>query len=297
MLLVMDTRTEIREFLISRRARVSPERAGLPTFGRRRVPGLRREEVAVLAGISGPYYARLERGDMTKASDSVLQALARALQLDEAERAHLFDLARAANPIAVQQRSERGAPLVRPVVQQLLDACTGAAMFVGNDRQDILGANPLGHALFSVMFAGETRVPNVARFTFLDPDARDFFVDWDEAASGVVAGLRSSSGRNPHDCELAALVADLTRCEPFRWRWSAHEVRAHYSGTKRLRHPLVGEIELDYEQLDLPLDPRLLVFAFTARPVTAAAESLNFLASWTGHESATRSGSHLSSGR
>ncbi|MET7486298.1 helix-turn-helix transcriptional regulator [Streptomyces sp. NPDC005538] len=276
----MDRRAEIREFLTSRRARVTPARAGLPTYGPRRVPGLRREEVAVLAGISAPYYARLERGDVINASDSVIEALARALRLDDAERAHLFDLARAGNP-AVQRGHGDQSRRVRPVVQQLLAAFTGAAGLVGNDRLEILGANRIGYGLFAAMFASGSRPANLARFTFLDPAAREFFADWERAASDIVAALRSSAARNPHDRELTGLIGELaTRAEAFRVRWATHDVQLHPSGVKRLRHPLVGEIELDYEQLELPSDHRLAIMTFTAPAGTHAAEALAFLGSW-----------------
>ena len=205
----MDTRSEIREFLTSRRARLTPAQTGLPSYGPRRVPGLRREEVAVLAGVSVPYYTRLERGDMSGVSDGVLDALARALQLDDAERAHLFDLARAARP-AVAPRRRRAKQQVRPAVQQILDAMTGAAAFVRNDRLDILGGNQLGYALYSEMFVGDVRPVNTARFVFLDPRAREFYLDWERAARDVVAVLRSAAGRDPHDRALSDLVGELS---------------------------------------------------------------------------------------
>src|SRR4051812_47490481 len=194
----MDARHEIREFLTSRRARLKAADVGLPDYGARRVPGLRREEVAVLAGVSAPYYTRLERGDLAGASDSVLDALARALQLDEAERAHLFDLARASQPTGAPRRRRQTKQSVRPAVQQILDAMTGAAAFVRNDRLDILGGNELGYALYSEMFISPVRPVNTARFVFLDPRARDFYVDWERAATDVVAVLRSAAGRDPH---------------------------------------------------------------------------------------------------
>src|SRR4051812_38324030 len=189
----VDTRSEIREFLTSRRARITPEQVGLPTYGSRRVPGLRREEVAVLAGVSAPYYTRLERGDMSGVSESVLDAVSRALQLDDAERAHLFDLARAAQPAVSPRRRRPAKQRVRPAVQQILDAIIGAAAFVRNDRLDILAGNHLGYALYSEMFVGPIRPVNTARFVFLDPRARDFYVDWDRAARDTVAVLRSAA--------------------------------------------------------------------------------------------------------
>jgi transcriptional regulator with XRE-family HTH domain len=275
----MDTRQEIREFLTSRRAKLKAADVGLPDYGARRVPGLRREEVAVLAGVSVPYYTRLERGELAGASDSVLEALAHALQLDDAERAHLFDLARAARPIGAPPRRRPAKHRIRPSVQQLLDAITGAAAHVGNDRLDILGANPLGRALFCEMFEGQER-PNAARFVFLDPRARDFYLDWDLVARDVATTLRSSAGRNPHDRELSDLVGELsTRSEEFRQLWAKHDVRFHISGVKRFHHHQVGDLELNYERLDVVFDTGLTIFTYTADPGTRSAEALALLGS------------------
>jgi transcriptional regulator with XRE-family HTH domain len=277
----VDTRSEIREFLTSRRARITPEQAGLPTYGPRRVPGLRREEVAVLAGVSVPYYTRLERGDMTGVSDGVLDALAGALDLDDAERAHLFDLARAAQPAIIPRRRRRGAQEVRPAVQQILDAMTGAAAFVRNDRLDILGGNPLGYALYSEMFLSPMRPVNTARFVFLDPRARDFYLDWDRAARDTVAVLRSAAGRDPHDRALSDLVGELsTRSEPFRTHWAAHNVRFHLNGVKHFHHPIVGDLSLNFERLDLAADHGLTIFTYTADPGSRHEEALRLLGSW-----------------
>jgi transcriptional regulator with XRE-family HTH domain len=186
----VDTKKEIRDFLTSRRARITPEEAGLRSYGSRRVPGLRREEVAVLAGVSVPYYTRLERGDMSGVSQSVLEALARALELDDAERAHLFDLARAAQPTVARPRRRRAKQRVRPEVQWTLEGITGAAAFVGNQRLDILAANQLGRALFSELYAAPARPVNNARFVFLDPRAETFYGDWERVAGECVAILR-----------------------------------------------------------------------------------------------------------
>ena len=228
----METKQEIREFLTSRRARVTPEQAGLPTYGARRVPGLRREEVAVLAGVSVPYYTRLERGDMNGVSESVLEALARALELDDAERGHLFDLARAAQPTPVPRRRRQAKQRVRPEVQWTLDAITGAAAFVGNERLDLLAANQLGCALFSELYAAPARPVNTARFVFLDPRAEAFFGDWHRVAAESVAILRSAAGRDPYNRELSDLVGELaTQSEAFRTRWAAHDVRFHNTGS------------------------------------------------------------------
>ena len=199
----MDTRTEIREFLASRRAKVTPEQAGLPVYGgTRRVPGLRREEVAILAGVSVDYYTRLERGNLGGVSESVLEALARALQLDDAERAHLFDLARAAGP-TTRTRQRSAQQKVRPSVQRILDAMTGAPAFVQNGRLDVLAENPLGRALYSEMYADPLRPANHARFIFLNPRSREFYADWERAANDTVAILRSEAGRDPYDRTLS----------------------------------------------------------------------------------------------
>ena len=183
----MDNRTEIREFLASRRARLTPQQAGLPSYGgHRRVAGLRREEVALLAGVSVDYYTRLERGNLGGASESVLDALARALQLDEAERTHLFDLARAANATPGTRRRP-ASQRIRPGVQRVLDAMTGAPAWIRNGRADVLAANRLGRALYAPVFDSPVRPANTARFTFLDPRATDFYADWERTADDMVA--------------------------------------------------------------------------------------------------------------
>ena len=277
----METKQEIREFLTSRRARISPEQAGLTSYGRRRVPGLRREEVAVLAGVSAPYYTRLERGDMSGVSESVLEALARALELDDAERAHLFDLARAAQPTAARSRRRQAKQRVRPEVQWSLDAITGAAAFVGNERLDLLAANQLGRELFSELYAAPARPVNTARFVFLDPRAEAFFGDWDRVAAESVAILRSAAGRDPYNRELSDLVGELaTQSEAFRTRWAAHNVRFHNSGVKHFNHPVVGELHLSFNRLDLAADPGLTIFTYTAEPGSRSEEGLKLLGSW-----------------
>ncbi len=282
----MDARSEIREFLTSRRARLKAADVGLPDYGPRRVPGLRREEVAVLAGVSAPYYTRMERGDLAGASESVLDALARALQLDDAERAHLFDLARAAHPMAAPPRRRPGKHRIRPSVQQLLDALTGAPAHIGNHRLDILGANPLGRALFLEMFDDQER-PNAARFVFLDPRARDFYLDWDRIARDIVASLRSAAGHDPYDRDLSDLVGELsTRSDEFRQLWARHDVRFHISGVKHLHHRDVGDLELNYERLEIVFDTDLIIFAYTADPGTRTADALKLLGSLAATESA-----------
>jgi transcriptional regulator with XRE-family HTH domain len=277
----MDATDELSQFLTSRRANVTPEQAGLRSYGRRQVPGLRREEVAALAGVSVEYYKRLERGNAAGVSDSVLDALADALQLDDAERAHLFDLARAAGPAAPKRRRRASAQRVRPVVQRIVDSI-GSPATVGNTRSDYLTANALGRALYAPLFESREQPPNAARFTFLDPAAQQFFADWEKAAKDLVAALRSEAGRNPHDRALSDLVGELsTRSEPFRKWWAAHNVRYHQTGRKRLHHPTVGDLDLDYEVMQLTADSGLLLAVFSAEPGSRSAEALDLLASWT----------------
>jgi len=277
----VDAKREIREFLTSRRAKLTPDEVGLTSYGPRRVPGLRREEVAVLAGVSVPYYTRLERGNLSGVSESVLEALARALQLDEAERAHLFDLARAAQPAAPKRR-RRTQQRVRPSVQRMIDAMTGAPAFVQNGRLDILAANALGRALFSELYVDPVRPVNPARFVFLSPRAPDFYGDWERAANDTVAILRTEAGRDPYDSSLSDLVGELsTRSEEFRTRWASHNVRIHRTGAKDLHHPVVGDLSLTYEMLDLSADSGLVIVAYTAEPGSKSAEALDLLASWT----------------
>ncbi len=277
----MDTKSEIREFLTSRRGRVTPEQAGLPSYGQRRVPGLRREEVAVLAGVSVPYYIRLERGDMSGVSEGVLEALARALQLDDAERTHLFDLARAAHPIPARTRRRQTKRAVRPEVQWSLDAITGAAAVVSNDRLDVLAANQLGRALYSELYEAPARPINTARFLFLDPRAEASYREWDRVATDTVAILRSAAGRDPYNRELSDLVGELaTQSEAFRTLWATHNVRFHNSGIKRFNHPVVGELDLSFNRLDLAADPGLTLFTYAAEPGSRSEEALRLLGSW-----------------
>ncbi len=276
----MDAVGELSQFLTSRRARITPEQAGLPSYGRRRVPGLRREEVASLAGVSVEYYKRLERGNAAGASDSVLEALADALRLDDAERAHLFDLARAASPIAPRRRRPPVGQRIRPAVQRILESITAPAA-VSNMRCDYLAANQLGRALYAPLFESREQPPNSARFTFLDPAAQEFFLDWEKAAKDLVATLRSMAGRNPYDRALSDLVGELsTRSEAFRTWWAAHNVRYHQTGTKRLHHPVVGELELSYEVMELSADTGLRLAIFTAEPGSRSEQALDLLASW-----------------
>ncbi|MBT2227708.1 helix-turn-helix transcriptional regulator [Nonomuraea sp. NEAU-A123] len=277
----MDDRAEIQAFLSSRRARLTPQQAGLPAFGgNRRVKGLRREEVAMLAGVSVDYYVRLERGNLAGASDSVLDSLARALQLDEAERDHLFDLARRSGPRTTAPRKS-AARRVRPSLQQILDAITDAPAWIRNDRHDLLAANRMARALYSPMLADPRRPANTARFVYLDPASQQFFTDWNKAADDIAAILRSEAGRNPHDKALTELIGELsTRSETFRRRWADHNVRFHRTGVKRLHHPAVGDLELNFEAMTLLSDPGLTLLVYTAAPGTPSADSLRLLSTW-----------------
>jgi transcriptional regulator with XRE-family HTH domain len=277
----MSNSEEIRDFLSSRRARITPEKAGLPAYGsKRRVPGLRREEVSLLAGISVEYYTRLERGNARGVSESVLDGIARALQLDDAERAHLIDLVRAANTSKPTRRPAQ--QRVRPSVQRILDSMTGMPALVQNGRLDMLYANDLGRALFSGLFSDASRPVNSARYIFLDRGATDFYIDWESVANDIVALLRAEAGRDPYDRALTDLIGELsTRSDEFRVRWGAHHVRFHRSGVKNFHHPVVGDLTLTYEALEPPGDAGQSIFVYMAEPNSTSHEALNLLASWT----------------
>ena len=272
----MDRRLEIREFLMSRRARLTPEQAGLHVLDGdvRRVPGLRREEVADLAGVSADYYTQLERGDVDGASDSVLNAVAGALRLDDAERLHLFDLAR---PEATSRlASKRGR--IRPSVQRTLDAFTGGMALVRNRRWDYLAANALGRAVYAQIFDGQIGPPNQVRYVFLDDRARSFFDDWPAVAHDTARILRSEAGRDPHDPATAELIEELSRSSAeFRAIWSQHDVRLPAAGSHRFHHPLVGDLDLVFEAAALRADPGLTLLLATAEqgsPTDAALRRL-----------------------
>jgi transcriptional regulator with XRE-family HTH domain len=275
----MDNRAQIREFLASRRARITPGQADLPAYGgHRRVTGLRREEVALLAGVSIDYYVRMERGNLAGASDAVLEGVARALQLDDAERDHLFDLARTSEPRPARLRRSRE-PGVTASVQQVLDAITDAPAWVRNARHDMLAANRLARALYAPLLADPRRPANTARFIYLDPASRAFFTDWD--ADDIAAMLRSEAGRNPYDKKLVELIGELsTRSEDFRTRWAAHNVGFHRTGHKKLHHPVVGDLDLNFEAMELPSQPGLTLLVYTAPQHSTTADSLKVLASW-----------------
>ncbi|NHU45543.1 helix-turn-helix transcriptional regulator [Rhodococcus sp. A14] len=277
---------EIGQFLSSRRAKITPEHVGLPVYdaAKRRVPGLRRQEVATLAGLSVDYYTQIERGKVNGVSESVLDAIARALELDDAERSHLFDLHRSALSSPQRVRSRR-TKAVRPMVQRLLDGYTGPA-FVRNARHDLVAANQLAYVFYSPLYPDQlhpdpSKAVNFVRFCFLDPRAHEFYPDWDQMADGAVNLLRTDAGRDPYDRGISDLVGELsTRSEEFRVRWAKHNVRLHYTGTKTLHHPVVGEITIGYETMPLPADPGLVLTLYSVEPGSPSADAMTLLANW-----------------
>jgi hypothetical protein len=275
----MSTKDEVREFLISRRANITPEQAGLPRSGEeRRVPGLRREEVAVLAGVSTDYYTRLERGKIRGASDSVLGAIARALQLDDVEREHLFDLARAASARVADRVPKPARTSLRASVRRVLDSMNVPAV-VYNSRQDLIGSNLMGRVMFAPHFEAEQ--PNMARFIFLDSRARDFYADWGLACSLTAAMLRFEVGRDPLNAELTALIGELsTRSPQFRENWAERDVHEHRTGQKTFRHPEVGELHVTYDVLELPGEPGLSITTYSAEAGSPTADKFTSLAHW-----------------
>ncbi|MBP2411959.1 transcriptional regulator with XRE-family HTH domain [Arthrobacter stackebrandtii] len=279
----MDPRAEIRTFLTSRRAKITPAQAKLPAYGgNRRVAGLRREEVAMLAGVSVDYYTKLERGNFGSVSESVLYALARALQLTEPEREHLFHLAAGTATIKPGRRRAL-AQTVRPAVQRVVDGLTDAPAFVRNNSRDLLAANMMGRALYSGMYGdtapGET--PNTVRYFFFNEDARTFFRDWNKSAAEVVANLRTEVGRDPHDRALQELVAELMAGSgEFASLWADHDVRYHDTGNKELHHPVVGDLDLTFEVLDLPADVGQSLIVYGAEPGSSTEEALRLLSIW-----------------
>jgi transcriptional regulator with XRE-family HTH domain len=275
----MSTKEEVREFLVSRRANVTPQQAGIPDFGgERRVPGLRREEVAMLAGVSLDYYTRLERGNIRGASESVLGAIARALQLNDAEHEYLFDLARTA-PAAAARSPRRAPESVRTSVQRVLDSMTLPAI-VHNANQDLVAANLMGRALYAPMFDTEG-TPNVARFIFLDPRAQDFYIDWAQARRVTAAMMRLEAGRDPLNRQLTTLIGELsTRSPQFREDWAGHDVHEHRTGVKTFRHPEVGPIAVAFDVFGMPGEAGLMIVTYSPPPNTDSADKFALLASW-----------------
>ena len=280
----MDNRAEVREFLMSRRAKITPDRVGLPTQGTRRVPGLRRSEVAALAGLSVEYYSKLERGAIGGASAAVLEALAEALLLNDTDRGHLVDITRAADGIPTSGRRRRPVTAQRPPHETLfwmLDSIKESIAFVRNDMQDMVAVNELGRAFYSPVIGDGGRTPNLARFQFLDPASKDFYPDWDLFAQMCVAIIRSAAGRDPHNRGIQDLVGELsTQSETFRTLWAQHDVRTHGTGMKRFNHPVVGELVLAFEELRITAEDGLALLIYTAEPGSESEQKLRLLASW-----------------
>ncbi|MFE9633714.1 helix-turn-helix transcriptional regulator [Streptomyces sp. NPDC006463] len=276
----LDQRTELGEFLRSRRARLRPEDVGLPDYGRRRrVPGLRREELAQLAGVSVAYYTRLEQGGGTNVSAEVLNAIARALRLDGSEQAHLMHLAR---PKARRRRQSHRPQQVRPELRTLMDAMEGVPAYLVGHRQDVIGWNRLAAAVFGDFGRLPAAERNLVRLVFLDPATAELYADWECRACEVVSNLRMYAGQHPDDEQLSALVGELSvKDEEFRRLWAAHTVADKTHGVKRLRHPLVGEMHLAFETLRLPDDPAQSLVTFHAAPGSPSADALRLLTSWS----------------
>lgn len=275
--MTVDPRTELSDFLRSRRARLSPDDVGLPRYGRtRRVPGLRREELAQLAGVSVAYYTRLEQGNGRNVSTEVLDAIARALRLTDAERDYLGNLTRSKPP---RKKADPGS-MVRPALRHLLEGIAVPA-YIGGRRTDILAWNPMAAALFGDWGQLAPRDRNWARMIFLRPEYQGLFVNWQTKAADIVAFLRSDAACCSNDPELAALIGELSlKSELFRQLWAAHEVKEKSFGTKVLKHPLVGELTLSYETLRMPNEPGMFLSTYHAEPGTPSAEGLQLLANW-----------------
>jgi len=268
-------------FLASRRARLSPEQVGLPVGGVRRVPGLRRSEVAALAGVSVEYLARLERGAVTGVSDVVLDALAQALQLDDTERDHLTHLAQIIGGGVPSRRQPKRKQVVRESMQLVLDNITNVPAVIRNGRGDILATNELGRALYSEMYVQPNRPVNHARFVFLDHRAHRFYPEWDNAANDMVGLLRDEAGRNPYDKALTDLVGELsTRSGEFRIRWAGQNVLRHYTGEKHFHHPVVGDLRLKYEAMSIGPDEGLTMLVYPPAPGTPYEDAIRLLAAW-----------------
>ncbi|MDD7966187.1 helix-turn-helix transcriptional regulator [Actinomycetospora lemnae] len=272
---------ELADFLRRARSQSDPARAGLPPDARvRRVPGLRREEVALLAGVSTDYYARLEQGRRIVPSPAVVEALGRALDLDDAGRAHLEDLLGTTG--APRRPRARGVQRVRPGLRQLLDALDGEPAMILGRRTDILAANRMARALFADFEARRPAERNYARWMLLDEDARALFVDWEVQARAAVESLRLELGADPHDRATTELVAALREASAeFRAWWDEHRVHQRTHGSKRLRHPVVGDLTVDFETLTPPGDPDSTLFVYTTEPGSPSRRALDLLASWS----------------
>ncbi|GAA4979972.1 transcriptional regulator with XRE-family HTH domain [Nonomuraea thailandensis] len=274
----MDRSRELADFLRTRRARITPDRTGLPADDRpRRVPGLRRDEVARLAGVSTEYYTRLEQGRAGNPSPEVTEALARALQLDPAEREHLTNLL---------TRPARHAPIspqrVRPGLHLMLQALDHVPAFILGRRTDVLAANRLAREVLTDFDALPATQRNLARYYLLDPEARTRTGDWERIAAETVAMLRLEAGRHPRDRRLADLVGELTLRSPeFGTWWNDHRVLRRTHGAKHYHHPLVGELHFSYESLQPPGDPDQTLCVYNVEPGSPTADALRLLTSWT----------------
>jgi transcriptional regulator with XRE-family HTH domain len=282
----MTQKDEVGDFLRIRRDRITAKQAGILPGSRRRVPGLRREEVAMLAGVSVEYYARMERGDLRGVSSEVLDSLARTLRLDEAETDHLHALAEAAGPQPARRRKKAEQPF-RPSLQRFIDA-VAMPVWVRDRRMDFVAGNPMGRALYKPLLEDPASRGNTARFVFFSPASRIFFPDWEESATNIVASLRTYAGQSPRDKDLTDLIGELaTRSDDFRVRWAAHDVRHHRTGIKRIHHPEVGDLELVYEAMDFPADPEWFMFGYTAEPGTPSEDRLALLGSLAASDQTT----------
>lgn len=283
----LDRRAELSEFLRTRRARLKPEDVGMPDFGRhRRVPGLRREELAQLAGVSVAYYTRLEQGNGRNVSAEVLDAISRALRLTDAEHAHLTHLAK-----PKQHKKKQGArpQQVRGALRQLLDTLDGVPAYITGRRSDVLVWNRMAAAVFGDWAELPAQERNWARMVFLRPEYHDLFVEWEQKAIDIVCLLRMDAGCHPDDPRLSALVGELSvKSEDFRRLWATHDVKEKTHGVKRLRHPLVGDLSLQYESFQLAGDSEQVLVTYHAEPGSPSAEALHLLSSWG--RDATRAG-------
>ena len=289
MLTTVDIAKDIRDFLMSRRARITPGQVGLAPGQRRRAPGLRREEAAQLAGVSTEYYTQIERGNVGGVSDEVLQAITRALRLSDDETAHFFDLCRAAAGGKAPGRTRRpAAQRVPSGVQALMDSMTAAPAIVITGSLDIVAGNTLGRGLYGPVFERAAGIPNLARFIFFDSAAAQLFPDWDAMADDAVGLLQAEAARSPHALALTDVVGELaTRSEPFRTRWAAHNVKAHRNGTKRFHLDQFGELTLNYNVFDITATPGLSLVGYTAEPQSPSAQTLRIMDSWSAAEELT----------
>ncbi|MEV4440080.1 helix-turn-helix transcriptional regulator [Streptomyces sp. NPDC049577] len=286
----MSTTTDLGAFLRTRRSRLRPEDVGLPDLGgRRRVAGLRREEIAQLAGVSVDYYVRIEQGRASHPSPAVLDALARALRLDEDETRHLHQLG---GPRPAARSGDRPGPparqQVRPMLRRLLGELRDVPAIVMGRRMDVLAWNPAARALLGDYGALAPAERNIPRITFLDPASRELFADWTACARENVAYLHLEAGRHPDDPQLASLIGELSlKSEDFRRWWAEHPVQDKTSGIKRFHHPLVGDLHLTYETLRVADDPDQALITYAAEPHTPSHDALHMLLSWTASPAGT----------